>query len=805
MGAFGIALIAKSKFEKKEIASMPSTTSLKSLIEPTLQHLGHFTCKSCDNFCQIENYKVGNRKFPFGGRCTKYEHFWKGSKNTSEKKDYVAFRNDLMFPNNVLTQKNKSKNEKNKIGIPRALITHSLFPLFSTFFKEIGYEVVLSDIEPDAELLPNAPFCYPIQILHGAVANLIKQNISLIFLPHIYRLKKGEGWFDSTFCPISQSSPYLVAPIFENVEFLNPKLDFSDGYEECPELVKLATEKLYIPKDLSVAAYSKAVLHQNNIESKFIRKGKEILKKLIKSNETGIIVVGRSYNVFPKETSQSIPKKLTSMGVTVIPFDFLEKKSEATYPWFFANYVVEAVELVKKYDNLFLLYINSYSCTMDAFVQNYARTEMKAKPYLLMELDAHMADSGTQTRLEAFLEIIKNYRQSLQKASTSEFNLAKAGKENGKTVITTSSGEKLDVNDPRVNISLFPFSTFHTELMERLFTKVGFNMKHTGEIKLDYVVEGLKYCSGKECIPLPSTLGHIMHLVKNREPGEVIGYFMLRGGSPCVVFSYFQYIEQFIIKNRIEDVFIFCIDIYNNFMGVNILEIIQNAPKILVLADIMNEIEGALEVVGKKDSLEKFHSYWKTFLKNFKNFPDFNREMNILIQKLKELPIIGSPKMFPKVCLTGDFFVRFSPFFLRELKSAYIKNKIIVKSSELFELATYGVPFGNMVSYKVRDQYIQKIRARFHGKSRFWNDFSIGFYASQLAYWFMTHIEKRIRKKFEKTGLLYSKPTDIMKIVKNAEPHLNPFIFGEGVLNIGKGIEIIEDREFNGLILIGPQ
>ena len=69
----------------------------------------------------------------------------------------------------------------------------------------------------------------------------------------------------------------------------------------------------------------------------------------------------------------------------------------------------------------------------------------------------------------------------------------------------------------------------------------------------------------------------------------------------------------------------------------------------------------------------------------------------------------------------------------------------------------------------------------------------------------MTHIEKRIRKKFEKTGLLYSKPTDIMKIVKNAEPHLNPFIFGEGVLNIGKGIEIIEDREFNGLILIGPQ
>ncbi|MHA1562785.1 MAG: acyl-CoA dehydratase activase, partial [Promethearchaeota archaeon] len=63
MGAFGIALIAKLKYKQKEIYSMPSSTSLKSLIEPTLQHLGHFTCKDCDNFCQIENYAVGNRKF----------------------------------------------------------------------------------------------------------------------------------------------------------------------------------------------------------------------------------------------------------------------------------------------------------------------------------------------------------------------------------------------------------------------------------------------------------------------------------------------------------------------------------------------------------------------------------------------------------------------------------------------------------------------------------------------------------------------------------------------------------------------
>ncbi|MHA1854805.1 MAG: acyl-CoA dehydratase activase [Promethearchaeota archaeon] len=810
MGAFGIALIAQSKLKLNEINKMPSSPSLKSLIEPSLQHLGNFTCKACSNYCQIENYAVGKRKFPFGGRCTRYEHIWMKNKNTSEKKDYVAFRNDLIFPKKALSSskgkiKEKKRNSENIIGIPRALLTHSLFPLYSTFFKEIGYDVVLSDIEPDAELIPNAPLCYPIQILHGAVANLIKQDINLIFLPYIYRLKKGQDWFDSTFCPVTQSSSYLVNPIFEKAEFLSPELDYSEGYENNQELIKMATEKLYIPYEKSVRAYNKAVRHQNNVESQLIKKGKEILRKITKTNETGIVIVGRSYNVFPKETSQSIPKKLSSMGITVIPFDFLEKKSETTFPWFFANYVKEAVELVNKHDNLFLLYINNYSCTVDAFIQNYARTEMKSKPYLLMELDSHMADAGTQTRLEAFLEIIKNYRQSAKKPSSTEFQMAKVEKENGKTIVITSSGEKLDVKDPRVKIYLPPFSPFHTDLVEKLFTRFGYNVGHTGDIKLEYPVEGLKYCSGKECIPLPIVIGHIMNLVKNRKKGEIIGYFMLRGGQPCVVFSYFQYLEQFLVKNKIKDVFIFYFDKYNNFMGVNPLEIFQNAPKIIVLGDIMTEIEGALEVVGKENSLEKFYLYWKSFLENFKELRDLNREMNILIEKIKNLPTIGSPKIFPKVCLTGDFFVRFSPFFLRELKSAYSKNKIIFKSSELFELFIYGIPFGNMVGYKVRDQYLQKIIAKLHGKDRIWNDFSLGFYASQLIYWHMTQIEKKMRKKFEKTGLLFSKPSNIMKIVKNAEPLLNPKIYGEGVLTVGKGVDILEDQTFNGLIIIGPQ
>lgn len=121
-------------------------------------------------------------------------------------------------------------------------------------------------------------------------------------------MKKSEKWYSSTFCPITQSGPYMVAQIFDHVEFLIPELDFSEGYFENDSIIRMAVEKLHIDEDVANAAYNTAVLAQEMVERKLKEKGRQVLKNLIKSGQTGIIIVGRSYNVYPKETSQSIPK-----------------------------------------------------------------------------------------------------------------------------------------------------------------------------------------------------------------------------------------------------------------------------------------------------------------------------------------------------------------------------------------------------------------------------------------------------------------------------------------------------------------
>ena len=64
-------------------------------------------------------------------------------------------------------------------------------------------------------------------------------------------------------------------------------------------------------------------------------------------------------------------------------------------------------------------------------------SELAAKPYLMLEIDAHTADAGIQTRLEAFLDIIENQRP--YQIEKRPFTAATIGQDG---VVTTSAGQR---------------------------------------------------------------------------------------------------------------------------------------------------------------------------------------------------------------------------------------------------------------------------------------------------------------------------------------------------------------------------
>ena len=103
------------------------------------------------------------------------------------------------------------------------------------------------------------------------------------------------------------------------------------------------------------------------------------------------------------------------------------------------------------------------------------------------------------------------------------------------------------LTDPRVRIVFPDFSQIHTQALAMVARWLGL---HPGEVA-------------------PLDRGQL----ERRQPGEILGFFMVRGGAPCVVDSYPGYFERFIAEQRLADVFMFDLWAENNYGGFNLPEL----------------------------------------------------------------------------------------------------------------------------------------------------------------------------------------------------------------------------------------
>ena len=65
-------------------------------------------------------------------------------------------------------------------------------------------------------------------------------------------------------------------------------------------------------------------------------------------------------------------------------------------------------------------------------------------------------------------------------------------------------------------------------------------------------------------------------------------------------------------------------------------------------------------------------------------------------------------------------------------------------------------------------------------------------------------IEIRLRKRFEKTGLLFAEPNNLKAVFKYSKDLISPLIFGEAIPAVGKGMEALNSSIYDCLVLTGP-
>jgi predicted nucleotide-binding protein (sugar kinase/HSP70/actin superfamily) len=111
-----------------------------------------------------------------------------------------------------------------------------------------------------------------------------------------------------------------------------------------------------------------------------------------------------------------IPRRLREMGYKVLTLSNLPAHSydlSGEYPnmyWPFGQHILSGARIVKESKNLYAIYLTNHGCGPDTILSHYFKEEMKDKPYLHLEVDEHASNVGVMTRIEAFVDSLKDNR-----------------------------------------------------------------------------------------------------------------------------------------------------------------------------------------------------------------------------------------------------------------------------------------------------------------------------------------------------------------------------------------------------------
>ncbi|MDY3224281.1 MAG: acyl-CoA dehydratase activase-related protein, partial [Candidatus Faecousia sp.] len=355
MGAFGAALVARSHYTGQQSSMLP----LEDILNLTYTSTS-VRCGGCSNNCMLTVNKFpGGRKHISGNRCEKGA----GGTDKGEKApNLVLYKRQRMFDYPPLEEADAPRGV---IGIPRVLNIYENYPFWATFFKELGFRVVLSPFsnrkiyELGMESIPSESECYPAKLSHGHVQWLIDQGVKTIFHPCVFyehqETKQAQNHYN---CPIvvsyAENLKNNVEAISDgDVHYIRPFIAFTSEKTAADRLVKTAAEEWNIPAKEVRAAVHKAWEEQLRAKADIRAEGQKRLTQMEQTGGRGIVLAGRPYHIDP-EINHGIPELISSYGLTVftedsLPLDFdPERPIRVVDQWVYHSRLYSAAEFVSR-------------------------------------------------------------------------------------------------------------------------------------------------------------------------------------------------------------------------------------------------------------------------------------------------------------------------------------------------------------------------------------------------------------------------------------------------------------------------
>ena len=402
MGAYGAALHIMHS-EKSALLSLDE-------LEKFEHHSSSAVCSGCANHCRltINRFADGGR-FISGNQCQRAL-----GKNAGEAlPDLYEWKREYMQGLKPV------KGCRGAIGIPMALSTYELAPLWHGFFTALGYEVHFSALSNRATYekgqfsIPSDTVCYPAKIMHGHMEELMQQGISLLFYPELtYNVdeKASDNHYN---CPVVAYYAELLNGNMEslrNAKFLFPPLRIENPRALCRTIYPALHELDASVSRKNVLAAAKAGFEKyQNYKQELQKQGEAALRSARARGKRTIILAGRPYHVDP-EIGHGIDRLITSLDCAVVSEDSIchlapVQNVHVLDQWTFRARLYRAAAFAAENPDVELVQLVSFGCGVDAITTDEVRDilERGSKYYTQIKIDEITNLGAVRIRLRSLL------------------------------------------------------------------------------------------------------------------------------------------------------------------------------------------------------------------------------------------------------------------------------------------------------------------------------------------------------------------------------------------------------------------
>ena len=788
MGAFGAALVARSH-------STGEKSTMLSLDE--IQHLSYSTksvrCGGCSNNCMLTvNTFSGGRRHISGNRCEKGA----GKMGTGEKApNMVLYKRSRIFDIPSLDEKDAPRGT---IGIPRVLNMYENYPFWATFFRELGFRVVLSPFSTRSiyqlgmESIPSESECYPAKLSHGHVQWLIDQGIKTIFHPCVfYEHQETKGAQNHYNCPIvvsyAENLKNNVEAISDgSVHYIRPFIAFTSEHTAADRLVKTAAEEWNIPEGEVRKAVSIAWKAQQQAKEDIRAEGARLLEQMQREGKRGIVLAGRPYHIDP-EINHGIPELIASYGLYVftedsLPYDPKEALSlRVVDQWVYHSRLYKAAKFVGSRDDLELIQLNSFGCGLDAVTTDQVSEilEQNNKLYTLLKIDEVSNLGAVRIRIRSLLAAMDMRREKHivatpndQPYSRPEFT--KKMRRAGYTILAPQ------------------MSPIHFALLEPVFRSHGYNMVLLDNDSREAIDTGLKFVNNDACFPSITVVGQIMQAVlSGKYDTDRLAVMMTQTGGCCRASNYVAFIRRALEKASLSHIPVISL----NLNGMEKNEGFQIKPSLLMDAAqaavcgdlLMRCLYRVRPYEQKSGSANALHQKWQEIcietLTRKHTMGDYAKLCAGIVAAFDAFPIDETLRK-PRVGVVGEILVKYMPLANNHLVELLEREGAEAVVPDLMDFLNYSL-------------YNATYKAEFLGTSKSGKTFSEAGIS----------LIQRIRKpalKALKASRRFEPPMPIEAIAQQTKPFLSiGNQYGEGWFLAGEMIELLKSGVPN-IVCIQP-